>query len=127
LQSFCVLLQEPWPLQEFPPTHFVLAACAADPLDVADPESCAIAAEAKNSAATADARIAPLVPLFIVFSCSAKRNRFTCRPFARIAQSRSRALILANVLVFPDFKQKLQSHRSRTGARKSGNFSRLRR
>src|SRR6202030_1938379 len=89
LQSFCALLQELWPLHEFAPTHLVPAPCA-DPLDVMVPDSCAIAAEAKNSAATAEARIAPLVPLFIVFSCSAERNRFSRRPSGRSSQTRLR-------------------------------------
>jgi hypothetical protein len=66
LQSFCALLHELWPLQELAPTHFTLAAIAPDPLDGAAAGSWAIAAEAKNSVATAEARIAPFVPLFIV-------------------------------------------------------------
>jgi hypothetical protein len=66
LQLFCALLQELWPLQEFAPTHFTLAPC--DALEDAEPESCAIPAEAMNSAATAEARITPLDPLFIIFS-----------------------------------------------------------
>jgi hypothetical protein len=28
LQSFCALLQEPWPLHELAPTHFTLGALA---------------------------------------------------------------------------------------------------
>jgi hypothetical protein len=53
-------------LQEFPPTHFIDPAEV--PLDEDEAPSCAIAAVARKSAATAEASNAPLVDLFMVFS-----------------------------------------------------------
>jgi hypothetical protein len=66
-------------LQELPPTHFVVPGCADEPEDI-DPESCAIEADAKNSIATAEARIAPFVPLFIGFLPVPQRGNIDCRP-----------------------------------------------
>jgi hypothetical protein len=112
LQSFCALLQELCPLHEFPPIHFVLAACIADPFDGADPESCAIAAEAKNSAATAEARSAPFVPLFIVFLLFALRS---------IASDTS-----GQLLGIPRLQTKVTEQLLPGRGGKSGNFSRVR-
>jgi hypothetical protein len=57
----------------------VAPACADEPEDV-DPDSCAIAADAKNSIATAEARIAPFVPLFIDFLPVPQSGNLVCRP-----------------------------------------------
>jgi hypothetical protein len=91
LQSFCALLQELCPLQELAPRHFVPAAFISEPLDGAAPESWAIAAEAKNSAATAEARIAPFVPLFIRYLLfRIAESFFNGRSFSAIRSIRGR-------------------------------------
>jgi hypothetical protein len=113
LQSFWADLHAPWPLQAFAPTHLTLALCAVLALDDIVPDSWARTAVARNNVAAAEARIAPLVRLFIVFSIFPQMVIllfvFTLRPTRANAKTAGRFVRMRVILRGP---AKVTSHRT---------------